>query len=576
MSIDPKNRFAAVTAELRKTSALSGAEEATGLGRFRREKAAEQTNVSNGPKAEETAIFKVLNDASLDPKEKAQKIAEFLFFNEEDLEANAKALAENQAMVAQLLKDFTEHNRESIKLTRDNPLSELRTSIKDVFDEYREMVAGRSDLQEKLKVIDDILSKHGGTEGLVKALMSAKGKEEEKEALESAVRAEQARVEGLRKEARDTAREVSALRAEIEGNESDTFLFFKRGKKHEIAQARQRLTEKETALAGKQDAIATAGQSLGEKAKGLEAFMSNGDYHVHTKILGILDIGTEEFREKLTNLSNVTLNYIDNTSTTLESVRNQLEKLLGRVTDAHTTTQNTVENVSILLDAQGIAQKHNTALLQKIQETPADGGLEGMKREKKLRGLNAHVTGIEKHVQSTATISGELGKVQIGLTNFKDQMQEGLSEAMGQQMMAVSSAAATGNATLMRIETLATFIQGLVVKDQYMQEAQYHLGEIAKEMERSIMSRMATNEGIRSMGDVVSEMVTMMSDRNDVVLQTAEERKKLIESLIEQNDRLGKTNEQALAIEGLVNKKLYGEGQDGRLDERLPSSPGPS
>jgi len=576
MSIDPKNRFAAVTAELRKTSALAGTEEVTGLGRFRREKAAEQTNVSTGPKAEETAIFKLLNDPTLDTAEKAQKIAELLFYNEEDLEINIKALAENQAMVAKLLKDFTEHNKESIKLTRDNPLSELRTSIKDVFEEYREMVAGRSDLQEKLKVIDEILSKHGGTEGLVKALMSAKSKEEEKEALEKAVKHEHERVEGLREERQTIEREVRTLRAEIGENESDSFLFFKGAKKKEIAQARQRLADKETALAAKQSAITTAGESLAEKTKGLETFIGSGDYHVHTRILSILDIGTDEFKEKLTNLSNKTLSYIDNTSTTLESVRNQLEKLLDRVTDAHTMTQNTVENVSVLLDAQGIAQKHNTALLQKIQETPAEGGLETMKRDKKLRGLNAHITGIEKHIQSTATIAGELGKVEIGLTNFKDQMQEGLSEAMGQEMMAVSSAAATGNATLMRIETLATFIQGLVVKDQYMQEAEYHLGEIAKEMERSIMSRMATNQGIRSMGDVVSEMVSMMSERNDVVLQTAEQRKALIDNLIEQNDRLSKTNEQALSIEGVVNQKLYSSEQDGRLDKGLPSGPGPS
>ncbi len=556
MPTENKERFAGLKAQMAAAAETRG-ETTTGLGRFKRRETVEQDNTTTKSAVEETAVFKILNDSSLDPKEKAQKVAELLFFNEEDLEANATAVAENQAMVAQLLADFVEHNKQSIMLTRDNPLSELRTGIRDVFEKYHTLVQGREDLKEKLTAIDEIISKHGGPEGLITALLNAKTKEAEKKEMDDAVRAESERVSALTSDVRDLDRSTSVLRATIEEQESDRLLFLKGEKKRQIAAQKEERIQKEADLAIKRQDLAAANEALSAKTVKLDTFMATEDYQLHQKILGILDIGTDEFKGKLTDLSNVTLGYIDDTSATLAGVRAQLEKLLGRVTGVHTLTQNTAENVAILIEGQEMAQRHNATKMQEIESSEVGGGVEGMKREKKLRALHQHVSAVEKTTQSTASVSGELGKVQVSLTNFKDQMQEGLADSIEQQMLAVGSAAMTGNATLMRIESLATFVQGLVTKGQYMSEAQHFLGDMAKEMERSLMSRMAKNEGLRGVADVLKEMTDAMDDRNDVVLELAKDRKGLIDRLIDQSKELARVNQDALGIESEINREVY-------------------
>ena len=82
------------------------------MDRFRRSKTDEQDNTSTAKKIdiENSPVWKVLSDSSLDAKEQAEKIAELLHFNEEDLEANPKAIAENQEVVKYLLSKGADPN----------------------------------------------------------------------------------------------------------------------------------------------------------------------------------------------------------------------------------------------------------------------------------------------------------------------------------------------------------------------------------------------------------------------------------------------------------------------------------
>ncbi len=554
-------RFSAVTEKLRQSSALATptTDEKKGFDRFRRERTVEQDNTSRAAKidAATSEIFKTLADSSLDPKEQAEKIAELLYFNEEDLEANGKSVAENQAMVAELLRKFIEHNKESLALTRDNPLSELRTGIRSVFDEYHIIDTDRSGIKDKMTLIDDIIKKYGGPEGLIKALLSAKDKEIEKKALDDAIAEARSKVESLTGDVRGLDARSQVLATAIATDESDPLLFFKAEKKRKLSEDRRERAKLEADLQIKREDLTSATTTLTEKSSALQSFVSTEDYQIHEQILGVLDIGTDDFKQKLMNLAEVTMSYIDNTSDILEGIRMQLGKLLDRAVDVHTMTQNTVEHTAILLEAQQMAQKHNTTRMQELEAEEVTGGVAGMKKEKKLRALHQHISSLERTTQSTASVSGELGKVQIGLTNFKDQMQEGLADSIEQEMLATGTAAMNGNATAMRMESLATFVQGLVAKGLYMREAENYLGEMAKEMERSLSSRVAKNEGIRNVADILKEMTDAMDEKNDIVLEVATQRKELIERLINQTRELGRTNEEALAIESEVNRKLY-------------------
>ena len=549
------NRFEAVRARLRETQN----EAAEKTRRTVKTSLSGEIETAERTAIEDTEAFRILTDASLDPQQKIEKLTALLTFNEEDLEGNVQRLNENRAIVAALLSDFTQHNKESIELVRDNPLSHLRTGIKDVFEEYHALVGDRADLKAKLELIDQLIEEKGGPQGLIDAMLAARDKEIEKNALEKALNEATGAVEGLNDFIAGQSAEVKALTRAIETDEKDAFLFFKGEKKKLLTRRREQRTVAETAIEKKKAELVFANEALEERSAAYQGFIDTDDWRINEKILEILDIGNEEFIERVKALSSLTLSYIDNTEETLTGVREQLESLLQRVTGVHTLTHNTKENVAVLLDAQRDAQEKNAHALKAFEGQPEASGLDALTREKKKRALNQHISAIDKTIQSTAAVSGELGKIESSLTNFKDQMEEGLADAIEQQMLAVGSAAVSGNNTLMRVEGLATFVQSVITKGQYTKESEAALGELAKEMERALMGRMAKNASIRDLNAALKEMADSIDVKNDVVLEIAEERKALIDKLIEQSENLARANEEALAIEATVNKKLYTE-----------------
>ncbi|WP_425409661.1 hypothetical protein [Hyphococcus sp.] len=549
------NRFEAVRARLRQT------QDETSVKSERRTKnrisRAYEGKQSTKAEIEDTEAFKILTDATLDPQQKIEKLTALLTFNDEDIDGNVQRLNENRAIVAALLADFTRHNKESIELVRDNPLSHLRTGIKDVFEEYHTLVGDRADLKAKLELIDKLIDEKGGPQGLIDAMLAARDKEVEKNALEKALNEATGAVEQLNGDIAGLTAEVATLARAIEADEKDPLLFFKGEKKKLLTRRRESVTEKETSIEKKQTTLAHALSSLEERTSDYQAFVDTDAWRINEKILEILDIGNEEFIERVKALSDITLSYIDNTEETLNGVRDQLEALLQRVIGVHTLTHNTKENVAIMLDAQRNAQEGNAQMLRAYDGESQASGLDALTREKKKRALNQHVSAIDKTIQSTAAVSGELGKIESSLTNFKDQMEEGLADAIEQQMLAVGSAAVSGNNTLMRVEGLATFVQSVITKGQYTKESEAALSELAKEMERALMGRMAKNASIRDLNAALKEMADSIDVKNDVVLEIAEERKALIDKLIAQSENLARANEEALAVEATVNKKLY-------------------
>ena len=387
---DPKSQDKRAPRRERETG-LSGAAEA---------KTADRTAI------EETQAFRILTDATLDPQQKIEQLTALLTFDENDLEGNVQRLNENRAIVAALLTDFTQHNKDSIELVRDNPLSHLRTGIKEVFEEYHALVGDRADLKEKLELIDQLIEQKGGPQGLIDAMLAARDNEVEKNALEKALNAATGAVEKLNSDLGGLSAEVTALARAIEEDEKDGLLFFKGEKKKLLTRRRESKTEKEAAIEKKKAELVDAKATLETRVADYEAFTDTDDWRINEKILEILDIGNEDFIERVRALSNLTLSYIYNTEATLAGVRDQLESLLQRVTGVHTLTHNTKENVAVMLDAQRAAQERNAMALKAFDGEPEASGLDALTREKKKRALNQHVSAIDKTIQSTAAVSG--------------------------------------------------------------------------------------------------------------------------------------------------------------------------
>jgi len=377
----PKDRFEAVRERLKETKNQG---EIKSQKKDRKSRLSQsESKTSAQAEIENTQAFKILTDASLDPQQKIAQLTALLTFNEEDLDGNVDRLNENRAIVAALLADFTQHNKESIELVRDNPLSYLRTGIKDVFEEYHGLVGHRSDLKEKLELIDELIEQKGGPQGLIDAMLQARDKEIEKNALEKALNEATGKVETLNTNLTGLNSQVLALGNAIAVDEKDPFLFFKGEKKRLLTRRRESKTEHEAEIEVAKVSLNEAEATLADSTTAYADFVDTDDWRINQKILDILDIGNEEFIERVKALSDLTLSYIDNTEETLNGVRNQLESLLQRVTGVHTLTHNTKENVIVLLDAQQQAQKNNAQALRAFEKAEDQAGWMHSHRKRK-------------------------------------------------------------------------------------------------------------------------------------------------------------------------------------------------
>jgi hypothetical protein len=445
-------------------------------------------------------------------------------------------------------------------LIRDNPLSELGTDISKVFDKYHTLVGSRSDLDAKLKLIDEALSLNGGPEGLVTALLSAKDKEGERAAMEEALNKARAEVEAMTGDLRTLDSTVNELDSSVSSAESDKLLFFKPAKKEEIRADKEMLREARILRETKTAEVEEKRQALAAQTGRYQTFLNDSDFQLHQRILEILDVGSPEFKGQIAALAELTIGYITDTEQTLGGSEAQIKLLLDRSQKVLTSIQNTGEHVSILLSGLNIAQDGNTGKLNAYAASQ-DGlsGMELMAHKKVETALHRHITETSSGVKSSALLSQELSKTETAQVSYVGRLQEGLSEAEEQKLISIGSASMTGVATLSRVESFAAAVPGLIAKGQYAADAKYALGELNKEFERALSAKMAGNTSISNFTETLREVREAMSDRNDVEIQIATQRKEFIENMIAETERLSKVNQDALSIEATVNKELFGK-----------------
>ncbi len=557
------NRFGDLQARL--AQADTGTETDRGKNRLRERfrSTEEQDNTRTQTAVEQSEFYKTLIDPDIEPEKKVELLAEMMVFDEEDLEKNPEQMKEMKAVVAQLLSDFKQYSVDVLELIRDNPLSELGTDIKSVFERYHQVVSEREGLDKKLELIDEALSRHGGPEGLVKALHSAKNNAGEQEAFKEELDEARQEVERMGGDLRGLDGAVRVLTASISEAESDSFLFFKSGKKREIAEQKKQLVDKKIDREKLAADLEEKKEQLSAKAGEYEALLKDDDFMLHQRILEILDVGSPEFKEQIARLAQLTIDYVGDTETILSDSRDQIAALLERSQRVLNMIQNTGEHVSVLLAAQNKAQGINTDKLTGIEaQAQQASGLEGMKLAKKRTALNRHITDTSGAVRSSALIGQELSKVETSQVAFVGRLHEGLSDAEEQQLISTGSASMTGVATLSRVESLAAQIPGLIAKGQYAQDSEYALGELNKEFERALAAKISGNDSLGTFTDVLKDVREAMRDRTDLDIEIARQRKGLIDGMIEETEKLARINQEAQSIEGAVNQELYGKKPD--------------
>ncbi len=510
-------------------------------------------------------VYAVLEDNTIPFEERMEKIVAMLtvdLSSKEAVEASAVHMVHVKNIVKELLNRFTAHNRKSIEFTRDNPLNKLKESMQEVFDNYHKISEGRSDLKGKLGTVDDLIKKVGGEEQLVTALLESKTRETDRLAMVDALAEAKDASAAERINHNEINRSIIEAQQDERASAGKFLASLRPGVQAEIKETRERKSKLNKDLAASEEVITqtVAAKELAEEA--LTLLTESEGYKIHVQITQILDIASPEFKEQLTSLANQTLQYIDDTENVMTQVRDQLEQLMGDVDNGLDVNVNIREQVAILSNALMEASDVSAQKLSKFKKANKESdksSLAQLEDDKIARAGDLFVSETTGTMASVTMISSEVQKIEVVLLALRDQLNDGLSDADEQLLMATTTASASGMVMLNRAQTLGTLAQAIISKGQYMNEAKETFGQLTNEFERSLAVKAGRNDTIGSLTAVIADITAAMDDKNNVAVDIAMERRELVGELNATIDGLRQVAEDAREIESKVNEQLAAE-----------------
>jgi len=510
-------------------------------------------------------VYAVLEDNTIPFEERMEKIVAMLtvdLSSKEAVEVSQENMVHVKNIVKELLNRFTAHNRKSIEFTRDNPLNKLKESMQEVFDNYHKISEGRADLKGKLGTVDELIQKVGGEEQLVTALLESKTRENDRLEMVDTLSAAKDASSAERINHNEINRSIIEAQQEEAASAGKFLASLRPGVQAEIKEARSRKSKLNKDLAASEEAIEQTKATEVAAEEALSLLTESEGYKIHVQITQILDIASPEFKDQLTSLANQTLQYIDDTENVMTQVRDQLEQLMGDVDNGLDVNVNIREQVAILSNALMQASDVSAQKLSKFKKANEESdksSLAKLEDGKIARAGDLFVSETTGTMASVTMISSEVQKIEVVLLALRDQLNDGLSDADEQLLMATTTASASGMVMLNRAQTLGTLAQAIISKGQYMNEAEETFGQLTNEFERSLAVKAGRNDTIASLTSVIADITAAMDDKNNVAVDIAMERRELVGELNATIDGLREVAENAREIESVVNEQLAQE-----------------
>jgi len=496
-------------------------------------------------------VFNLLEDENLTSEEKENKLVELLNLSEftaEAVQENKELNTKLKNVIKQVLDQFSEHNKRSIELTRDNPLSKLSSGIQEVFENYHEMNEGRADLKGTLKTVDEMLRDMGGEDKLVSAMLEAKDRSKEILKLTESVKiASEAATKSKNKGNRATTR-IYEEKRKLSGLEDGFFSFLK---SVEISASKKELQKLEDEYDEILETLSKDNSELKEVADKLSKLQNSKDFAVHKQILAILDIGDDTFKQKLANLAGVTLQYIDDTKMILTNVRDQLELLLTEVDTSLDVNVNIRERMTILSSALVKSNNNSIDALKvfKAEAEEEESSLVRLENEKVTRIADDYISELGDTMTSTGMINAEVQKIEVVIMSLRDQLKNGLLDANEQLLISVNNATASGMVMMNKAQTLGTLAQSVIAKGQYLKESEETYGDLAEQFRNQLAVRAGRNDTLDSMTDVLHTISESLEDTNMDNADLIADQRDLVLDLNDSVDRLKEAAETARSLQ---------------------------
>jgi hypothetical protein len=471
-------------------------------------------------------FYKIMFDESKSPEEKKAAVVKAM--------TATGIKEEDQARIAEfeMFKEFLQEIREQmalevVRLTDTEAFSEL----KQVYDDLNTSLLEFNDQMRPLtEIIDAIyaLRTNGKTLDAFKEIQDDKKNEEElalkKKQLETDL-------DIVYDDIRITQNEIAEL------SEQKTLFGFGNIKQS----AREEIAKKELEISNLQGKLENLSKQEADLQKDLEKQSSLGEFAEHKKKLReLLDITTDEHKERQTALVNAALNFVNKAKTRVGSVRDHLGKMNNQIDNLFDSNGKMINVYAILDDGLKEAGKNNQEIRNKL--VPPEGVPEDtitrMTREQKKMAIEQYISSLDESTVDTLTTLSDLTTQTIRIKTMKDANSSQISKARSLYTQGIAGIADRLSVSLQAISSAALGESSAMAKETIVKMAD-NTNEIAqKEAIKNAMGISDVNNDIMkaiadigSYGEVIKSATDISSNALAEMRGKMDEFKKIVDSV---------------------------------------------
>jgi len=473
---------------------------------------------------ESNPFYQVLFNEKLSAKEKAKQFASLMTFT------GTKEESREHVAQQELFKEYLQNVRETmateiIQLTDSGTFSELK-------DTYSQMNQGLIDFENGMGPLTDIidavykLRTSGMTLDAFKAIVEDRQKEDER-------RKNLAEIDG---KVGDISNSISEKQKQIAALKTKRGLFGFGGLPQSVKED----------IAREEAAIAQDNEQLGKlngEAVTLEASAKPPEdddpefAEQKAKLRELLDISSEEHKERQQNLVATALNFVQTSKSRIGSIRDHLTQMNGQIESLADANDSMTGVYAIMQEGLKTADANNRDLLKKVAEGPADeDAIAKMTRESEKLSIDQHIKAVDASTVDTMSTYADLTTQAIRVKGMRDNNTDNMNTARILHSQGVAGVADRLSTVLQAVSMAALGESSAMARTTMDQMRQSTNAVTQKEAIRQAM-------GVNEQADALSKVIDDLQGYGQVVTSATEITKEGIESMRVKMDEIAKEAE---------------------------------
>lgn len=509
---------------------------------------------------EGNTFFKIMFDEKLEPEQKRDAVAQALTYTTEQTKEENKARLE----AFTLFKEWLQFERKKLSMALMDLIdTEAMGELKDVYDQLN---SGVLEFEGRMKPLTEIidavyqLRMAGNTLEVFREIKEdMKADEEQKKLLAE----QEAKLRGLNDKIYGYQQEIATL-----GEQKGLFGFG--GVKKA---AREGIALKEVDITNTRSEIDALSAEIEETRK--QAFARESKFaefaEQKRKLKELLDISSEEHKERQKDLVSAAKSYVSSTETRVASVMAHLDGMSGQI-------ENQVEGTSGMQTAYTImnagikqATDNNQTLRTSLQEVPAgETDIGKLSREKKLGYVENFITDINDAQVDTQSTLGDLTTQMVRINSMRDANRQQMTKTRAMHSSSVAGVADRLQ-TVLQAVSMAAVNESSEMAAQSLRNMTTMTNNItSKEAIRIAMGGEATNKALEQAIDDLAIYGETVRNAREIAETTLTEQKSLLESMEQATgDVLADIKKQV----GVTADVLGGKAADGEKPKARAAKP---